>query len=145
MPNNNQNKGKQQNNIPNNQENILNAQTASILLNPQKDADGKLLFEIAEKVGKRIKDDGVTVSQIRKIYSEVRKLEYDEKREYQYNLRLIKAQIGYTAGRFSKLKNFKNVFDILIQETLKGDKTELKRFKDFFEAVIAYHKAYGGN
>jgi len=115
------------------------------LLNPQQDPNGKLLFEYAEKVGKKIRYDGVTVSQIRKIYSEVKKLKYDAKGEYQYNLRLIKAQIGYTAGRFSRLKNFKNVFDILIQETVNGGEAELKRFKDFFEAVIAYHRAYGGN
>ncbi|MCX7694733.1 MAG: type III-A CRISPR-associated protein Csm2 [Caloramator sp.] len=142
---NNQSRERQQNNNSNNQTDILNAQIAAKLLDSKQDADGNLLFEMAEKVGRKIKDDGVTVSQIRKIYSEVKKLEYDEKGDYKYNLRLIKAQIGYTAGRFSKLKTFKNVFDVLIAETLKGQKNELKRFKDFFEAVIAYHRAFGGN
>ncbi|QCX34075.1 type III-A CRISPR-associated protein Csm2 [Caloramator sp. E03] len=127
-----------------NEENKINftKEDAQKVLNLE-DKDGKELFRFAEELGKKIKED-VSVSQIRKIYSEIKKLEYDDKGDYKYKLRLIKAQIGYTAGRFTKLRDLKEYLYLLIDVVLEGNKEHLKRFKDFFEAVIAYHRAYGG-
>lgn len=118
---------------------------AAKILRKEEDRYGEMLFEYAEKVGKKAKEDRITVSQIRKIFSEVKKLEYDEEGNYRYRLRIVKSQMAYTAGRFSNLKDFRNIFNVLIDETLKGGEEELKRFKNFFEAVIAYHRAYGGS
>ncbi|TDT51292.1 type III-A CRISPR-associated protein Csm2 [Fonticella tunisiensis] len=140
---NNGNNNKQRNNTNYQTGFNFTAQDAKDILNINE-RDGKVLFEKAQAVGRQLKDDKVTVSQIRKIYSEMRKINYDDKGDYKYELRLLKAQIAYSSGRFKELKNFKNVFDNLIDETVKGGKEELKRFKDFAEAVIAYHRAENG-
>lgn len=109
------------------------------------ETNGEWLFLKAKELGEKLKDDGATVSQIRKIYSEIKKINFDREGEYKYQLRLIKAQIAYTAGRFNRqLKEFNNVFSLLIDRTVNGGEKELKRFKDFFEATIAYHRAAGG-
>lgn len=121
-------------------------ENAAIILSPEEDREGTVLFSYAEQAGRKFCEDRVTISQIRKIFSEVKKLKYDEAGEYKYSLRILKAQIGYTAGRFTNnLRNFKDIFNILIDQTLRGGEAELKRFKDFFEAVVAYHRAYGGS
>lgn len=62
-------------------------------------------------------------------------------------MRLIRAQIGYTYGRFSKqkgMKGFRNDLFVLIDSVLDGENIQLKNFVNFFEAVIAYHRANEG-
>lgn len=121
----------------------INNNEAQNILN-SRDAGGEMLFRKAEEMGRELVDKKVSMSQIRKLFSEIKKIEYDEKKEYQYKLRLLKAQIGYTSGRFKEFSNFKESFYNLIDQTLRGGEVELKRFKDFFEATVAYFRAYGG-
>ncbi|WDU82949.1 type III-A CRISPR-associated protein Csm2 [Caloramator sp. Dgby_cultured_2] len=67
------------------------------------------------------------------MFSEIKKIEYDAQKNYQYKLRLLKAQIGYTSGRFREFSYFKESFYNLIDKTLSGGEAELKRFKDFLK------------
>ncbi|CCJ34759.1 MULTISPECIES: type III-A CRISPR-associated protein Csm2 [Caloramator] len=121
----------------------INVNDAQSILNP-RDAGGEMLFRKAEEIGRELVDKKVSMSQIRKLFSEIKKIEYDAQKNYQYKLRLLKAQIGYTSGRFREFSYFKESFYNLIDKTLSGGEAELKRFKDFFEATIAYFRAFGG-
>lgn len=107
-----------------------------------KDPNGDDLFYCAENTGKLLYRKGISVSQIRKVFSEAKKINYEN--EGPYKLKMLKAVIAYTAGRFGrKMDDFKEIFSKAI-DLAEKDSESLKRFKDFFEAVIAYHRAYGG-
>lgn len=80
----------------------------------------------------------VSASQLRNIYSEVLK------KDSVQGLYALRPKLAYAAGRADKddVKEVMLLMDDLIKEV--KDASQLKAFKDFFEAVIAYHKFYGG-
>jgi len=112
-----------------------------IAMDTERDKDGDELFRCAEELGKYFARR-ISVSQLRKVYSDTRKIKFNQ--EGKYELKIIKAMLGYTAGRFRDMREFKEIFDVAIDEAQK-DENRFKRFMDFFQAVIAYHRAHGGN
>lgn len=102
------------------------------------------LVENAEKFGKHLKNNGLTTSQIRKIFSDVKKLKsYAENKA---ELLLLRPKLAYIAGRHGKkakgVKDLQEVIDECIKH-IKDDQS-FKNFQNFFEAILAYHKYYGG-
>ncbi|MFX0094797.1 MAG: type III-A CRISPR-associated protein Csm2, partial [Candidatus Hodarchaeota archaeon] len=83
----------------------------------------------------------VPTSQLRKFYFDVKRLpiEYTEAR---YDLQMIRPRLAYAKGKNHKLSDFQKVMESLI--TTISTNEDLEGFKDFFEAIIAYHKAEGG-
>lgn len=130
----------------------------SIALDPEKDPDGKELFYCAEESGKFMAEKGVTATQVRKFYSKARQIKFRENdknaaNEVMYELRMLKAIISYTAGRFSKSKDdplhkmkdiLSKAIDEAINDKMKFDKKRFERLENFFEAIVAYHRSYGG-
>ncbi|ADL07300.1 type III-A CRISPR-associated protein Csm2 [Thermosediminibacter oceani] len=111
-------------------------------LDKNKDPNGDDFFYCAEKTGKLLATKRVSVSQIRKIFNKARRIKYEENGIFE--LRMLKAVIAYTAGRFPEnMKEFKGIFTKAIEIAEKSEEN-LKRFKQFFEAVVAYHRSYGG-
>lgn len=110
------------------------------LVNGSKDRDGQI------KAGK----NKVTSSQIRRIHSTVKKMELGGFNESDFAL--LKAQMFYTAKRHSSkaMDSFKTEFVAAVEavtENTIDDATKRERFNRFckcFEAVLAYHYAYGG-
>ncbi|MCG0276889.1 MAG: type III-A CRISPR-associated protein Csm2 [Thermosediminibacteraceae bacterium] len=112
-------------------------------LDKEKDPKGDDFIYCAEKTGQLLAQRGVSVSQIRKVFNKTRKIKFDN--EGIYELKILRAMIAYTAGRFGKKMNeFKDIFSKAV-EVAEGSEEKLKRFKKFFEAVVAYHRAYGGD
>jgi len=113
------------------------------------------LVDAAEGFGKYIaadkahKDREVTTSQIRNVYGTVKKLEMKVsmngwKDETRSQLLLLKPLLAYAAGRHEKgMIPLKDVISKAIDCVTEDEKT-FKRFCQFFEAIIAYHKANGG-
>ncbi len=124
---------------------VLDKEEARKIINPDQDPHGQVLFQKAQQLGEKLKSEEVTVHQIRKIYTELKRINYDNDGKYKYRLRLVKARIAYTAGRFEKLKFLIDTLNKIIDVTLDGKEEQLKRLKDFFEAVIAYHKSAEGS
>lgn len=117
--------------------------------------DIEALVNTAEKVGEEIAKQ-LTTSQIRNIFGEVRRIEMnwrDEKDapDAYRKVVLLQPKLAYQArrerGRGVEL--LKDVLDPCIEEIRKAPEAKRKeyfmRFVDFFEAILAYHKAYGGN
>lgn len=80
----------------------------------------------------------ISSSQLRNIFSRIKKIkEYKE-------LYLIRPKLAYLSGRASEreMKRLLFLLDHLIKEV--NDNNKLEEFKNFFEAVIAYHKYFGG-
>ncbi|MEE4358508.1 MAG: type III-A CRISPR-associated protein Csm2 [Desulfococcaceae bacterium] len=130
--------------------------------------DAKILVETAQKIagemiqikrnGKGI-DEGASVStsQIRNIYGSSKKIEMSLDKNnmpLMYNrLILLKPKMAYANGRFNKklrwgdkIPGFKTLVDSLSYaiDKVDGDYDRMKNFFNFFEAILAYHKAEGG-
>lgn len=121
----------------------------------------KLLVEHAEVLGKQLTRRGseLTTSQFRAIFGEVRQIQAQlstidlpevEQRRALRKLILLKPKMAYRAARREQgskgVKVLKNELDPAI-DLVVGEadpKENFQRFTEFLEAILAYHKAYGG-
>ena len=109
------------------------------------------LVECAEGIGKALANN-LKTSQIRIIFGEVRRIEGDWKTNPQRanrSLILLKPKMAYQAKRSQDRKD-RGVNDLVSVLTpaidcVQSDKDNFSRFVNFFEAILAYHKAHGGN
>lgn len=102
--------------------------------------DIELFLKLTEKFGE-LCSKKISTSQIRAIFTKVKRLS-DNFESCKKDLNLLRPKLAYQKGRFADLEPLTNVLINLIKN-VKDDST-LKGFKEFFEAIIAYHKAYGG-
>jgi CRISPR-associated protein Csm2 len=104
--------------------------------------NSKKLVEDAERLGwylaqRRGKIKEMTTSQIRNIFSEVKGMrEFDK-----YEMDLLLPKLAYTA-RHEEVRDLQEVLDEAIRK-VGDDEKKFERFRDFFEAVVAYHRRYG--
>ena len=104
---------------------------------------GKLLVEMAEMLGQRLQQGRLTVSQIRNVYGMVKQMEM---RGFDANeFVLLKPRLAYAAVRANTdgARELKDVLSWAIDE-VDEDASKFARFVDFFEAILAYHRAAGG-
>ncbi|MCB0210546.1 MAG: type III-A CRISPR-associated protein Csm2 [Anaerolineae bacterium] len=123
-----------------------NEQLKMIITNPKA---SETLVKCADDIGQALAKQRLTTSQIRAIFGEVRRIEGDWKiNETRANrsLILLKPKMAYRAKRESGqgVSNLVKVLDPAI-DLVAGNEDNFTRFVDFFEAILAYHKAYGGN
>lgn len=97
----------------------------------------------------------VTISQIRNIFGEVKRIEVKLDREgtnwndLRPGFRMLKPKIAYAAARViakrksSKMNEFKDLLERAHSEVNENHETFL-RFSQLLEGIIAYHKVYGG-
>ena len=117
---------------------------------------GKILVDTAEKLGRQIsgqhRQDGVTTSQIRKVYNAVKRIQKrvrtdEDFQRQQSDLILLKPKLAYVAARApsERKANTRKLKDALTEAIDQVDSHDkFKNFVDFFEATLAYHKAHGG-
>jgi len=122
----------------------------------QANSFGKYISKELKEFAKnnRQKDESVTTSQIRQIFTKLKCIEAKGYKESQQRLEFImlKPYIAYAAGRHKKqgLDELKKRLDWGIDAVLKNGSgpNEAQRFKNFcrlFEAILAYHRAHGGS
>ncbi len=104
---------------------------------------GRLLVEIAERLGPHLKNGRLTTSQIRNIYGMVKQMEIRGFDATEFVL--LKPKLAYAAARANVqgAHELKDVLTWAIDE-VGADATKFARFVDFFEAILAYHQAAGG-
>lgn len=110
----------------------------------EKEESAPEMVAFAEKLGGYLQSTRVTTSQIRNAYGNVKKMEMvGWSAATRRQLVLIKPRLAYAAGRHrGGLEELKKVLDVLIDAVDEEEK--FQKFCQFFEAVLAYHKAYGG-
>jgi CRISPR-associated protein Csm2 len=123
-----------------------------------KHGDAEATVKQAEALGKRLVSERLTTNQIRNIFGTVRRIEmnWPEKPESeadhqrvvkaQRELVLLKPKMAYQAKR-ERGKGVGTLTDVLTDaiDLVENDRTRFQHFVDFFEAILAYHKAQGGN
>lgn len=98
-----------------------------------------------EKAGQMMKSKNLSTSQIRNVYGEIKRIQVAGYEKEKTSFYLLKPKMAYALGRDDKnlgLKLFKKIFDKCF-DYVKDEKT-YKNFCNLIEALIAYHKSFGG-
>jgi CRISPR type III-A-associated protein Csm2 len=94
----------------------------------------------AHVVVSRMRDmDSGTKSQLRRLYNAVRRAVRAPENERQHQFVMLRARLAYTIARHS-LRSLDTLEKLLLQVTRKNDPKGYERFKDLFEAIIAYNE-----
>lgn len=118
-----------------------------------QDGDSRQLVETAKSIAKSLVNGKISTSQIRNIYGTSKKIELalnEDNVESSYNkLILLKPKMAYAFGRLrsdrekKSFEEFKEQLSLAI-DRVDGNFNRMKNFFNFFEAILAYHKALGG-
>ncbi len=129
-----------------------------------EDASGELLVQRTDQFGKELKDLGLSTSQIRSLFGEVRQIQGEwavarqkgeaaaaERQKVLRRLILLKPKMEYRARRErgqavrALVDVLKPALEAVTQAPAEKQDEYFNRFVEFFEAILAYHKAYGGS
>jgi CRISPR type III-A-associated protein Csm2 len=103
-------------------------------------ADSLYLDNQAHIVVSRMRDmDSGTRSQLRRLYNAVRRATRASESERQHEFVMVRARLAYTIARHS-LRSLDALERLLLQVTRKNDTRGYERFRDLFEAIIAYNE-----
>ena len=92
-----------------------------------------------------MKEKGLSSSQIRNVYGEMKRIEMKGYEDEKSAFFLLKPKVAYALGRDSKNQGLK-LFQLIFNKAwgcVSNEKT-YKNFCNLFEAIIAFHKSYGG-
>ena len=127
---------------------LIDEQTMeSIIVN----GDAVKLVNSAEAFGRELAADGLSKSQIRNVFGEVRRIEADweGKSQSEAGLRrllLLKPRMEYLRKRDSKSAPLMDVLKLGVNKVAETTETDeqyrrFRRFVELFEAILAYHSA----
>ena len=120
------------------------------------DGDVNRLIQVAEEAGKSLAQQKLSTSQIRNVFGEVRSIEANWKADPDGSFRkfvLLEPKLAYAAARGGRRDNPVEALAVILTpciQEIRGSqpqnrKEHFSRFVDFFEAILAYHKAAGGS
>lgn len=106
------------------------------------------MVDFAQKQGQILVDKGVTNTQFRNVYGEIKRIQstgFDRERSHFY---LLQPKMAYAVGRQkeSTIKEGLKILEGIIRDSspLVKNKEQYDNFCNLFESIIAYHKAFGG-
>lgn len=116
------------------------------------DPSGEELVKLARQTAKTLVGNNLTRSQIRGIFTEVRKIdsmwEGPRQAEALRRLNMLKPKLDYQTARSESVRVLRDVLTAAIDEVNKGSEEKrserFHRFMDLFEAILAYHRSEGG-
>ncbi|MHB2153075.1 type III-A CRISPR-associated protein Csm2 [Calditrichota bacterium GD2] len=127
---------------------------ANLHLN-KKNKELTMKTNIKDYEKKNFKDESLTKSQIRNFYSSIKTLEmkgkHFDKKDVQAKLFMLKPLLEYAYKRNSSIAfgYFKSIVIKMLDEIYSAEeKVRKEYFKNFcmiIEAILAYHRAHGGN
>jgi CRISPR-associated protein Csm2 len=114
------------------------------------------MVNLAKEHGKRLVDKGLKSSQIRSIFGTARAIDgmwlIDNQKDRAFReLMKLKYKLAYQAARkgLEPVKVLADLLEPAIDAVGSGDQAQrqerFSRFLDFFEALLAYHRASGGD
>jgi CRISPR type III-A-associated protein Csm2 len=102
--------------------------------------DSLYLDNQAHGIVSRMRDmDSGTKSQLRRLYSAVRRAVRAPDSERQHEFVMLRARLAYTIARHG-LRSLDQLEKLLLQVTRKNDARGYERFRDLFEAIVAYNE-----
>src|ERR1700685_1335916 len=102
--------------------------------------DSLYLDNQAHGIVSRMRDmDSGTKSQLRRLYSAVRRAVRAPGSARQHEFVMLRARLAYTIARHG-LRSLDQLERLLLQVTRKNDLRGYERFRDLFEAIVAYNE-----
>jgi len=102
--------------------------------------DSLYLDNQAHAIVSRMRDmDSGTKSQLRRLYGAVRRAVRAPEADRQHEFVMLRARLAYTIARHG-LRSLDQLEKLLLQVTRKNDIRGYERFKDLFEAIVAYNE-----
>jgi CRISPR type III-A-associated protein Csm2 len=102
--------------------------------------DSLYLDNQAHAIVGRLRDmDSGTKSQLRRFYNAVRRACRTAEADRQHEFVMLRARLAYTIARHS-LRSLDTLEKLLLQVTRKNDSKGYERFRDLFEAIVAYNE-----
>ena len=102
--------------------------------------DSLYLDNQAHAIVSRMRDmDSGTKTQLRRLYSAVRRAIRTPEGERQHEFIMLRARLAYTIARHV-LRSLDQLEKLLLQVTRRNDIRGYERFKDLFEAIVAYNE-----
>jgi len=102
--------------------------------------DSLYLDNQAHAIVSRMRDmDSGTKSQLRRLYGAVRRAVRAPESGRQHEFVMLRARLAYTIARHG-LRSLDQLEKLLLQVTRKNDTKGYERFKDLFEAIVAYNE-----
>lgn len=102
--------------------------------------DSLYLDNQAHLVVSRMRDlDSGTRSQLRRLYSAVRRATRASEAERQHEFVMLRARLAYTIARHG-LRSLDQLERLLLQVTRRNEARGYERFRDLFEAIVAYNE-----
>lgn len=103
-------------------------------------SDPLYLDNQAHGVVSRMRDmDSGTKSQLRRLYNAVRRAVRAPESDRQHQFVMLRARLAYTIARHS-LRSLDSIEKLLLQVTRKNEARGYERFRDLFEAIVAYNE-----
>src|SRR5260370_13116508 len=103
-------------------------------------SDPLYLDNQAHGVVSRMRDmDSGTKSQLRRLYNAVRRAVRAPENERQQQFVMLRARLAYTIARHS-LRSLDSLEKLLLQVTRKNTALRYERYRDLFEAIVAYNE-----
>jgi len=127
---------------------IIAVERARQIVDGAADVSAQITIEEADRLSKTLKDADLKAAQIRLVFSKVRQIEArwasaDEQDATSLReILLLKPRLKYQSQRIPAMGDLSETMIVLID--LVKNRKQFQRFVDFFEAVVAYHKVYGG-
>src|ERR1051326_8402903 len=102
--------------------------------------DSLYLDNQAHAIVSRMRDmDSGTKTQFRRLYGAVRRAVSAPEGERQHEFVMLRARLAYTIARHG-LRSLDQLEKLLLQVSRKNDSRGYERFKDLFEAIVAYNE-----
>ncbi|HEX4278811.1 MAG TPA: type III-A CRISPR-associated protein Csm2 [Bryobacteraceae bacterium] len=102
--------------------------------------DSLYLDNQAHVVVSRMRDlDSGTRSTLRRLYNAVRRATRTPEGERQHAFVMLRARLAYTIARHG-LRSLDQIERLLLQVTRKNEARGYERFRDLFEAIVAYNE-----
>lgn len=102
--------------------------------------DSLYLDNQAHIVVSRLRDlDSGTRSQLRRFYNAVRRATRTPESERQHEFVMLRARLAYTIARHG-LRSLDQLERLLLQVTRRNEARGYERFRDLFEAIVAYNE-----
>jgi len=105
--------------------------------------NGEKLNDVTSRLGKYYasgrRQEKLSSSQIRNVLDRIQRMgKYDNEK-----LQILRPLLAYAAGRHGgKVKELQKIVDQAIRKV--NNEKSFENFKNFFEAIVAYHRYYGG-
>jgi CRISPR type III-A-associated protein Csm2 len=102
--------------------------------------DSLYLDNQAHVVVSRMRDlDSGTRSTLRRLYNAVRRATRTPENERQHAFVMLRARLAYTIARHG-LRSLDQIERLLLQVTRRNEARGYERFRDLFEAIVAYNE-----